>query len=72
MLAGTIVLGAYFYLRLSLPTVSGEVQVGNLTAPVEVLRDARFALGFVQMEMNRRIASGRVAEANVRHLASLP
>ena len=75
---------AYFYVRLSLPRVSGEVELAGLAAPVEILRDrhgiphifaeseadAQFALGFVhaqdrlwQMEMNRRIASGRMAEA---------
>ena len=80
---GCVVLGAYFYLRLSLAQVSGEVTLAGLEAPVEVLRDAhgvphifarserdaQFALGFVhaqdrlwQLEMNRRIGSGRMAE----------
>ena len=84
VLVGTIAAAAYFYVRLSLPRVSGEVALAGLEAPVEVLRDAhgiphifarserdaQFALGYVhaqdrlwQMEMNRRIASGRMAEA---------
>jgi penicillin G amidase len=78
-----LLLGAFWYLRLSLPKVSGELEVTGLSAPVEVLRDAegiphifaaseadaQFALGFVhaqdrlwQMEMNRRIGAGRMAE----------
>lgn len=76
-------LSGYFYLRLSLPQMSGELTVTGLTAPVDVLRDAhgiphifasserdvQFALGFVhaqdrlwQLEMNRRIGAGRMAE----------
>jgi penicillin amidase len=83
VLVGCVALGAYFYLRLSLPQVAGEIEVAGLAAPVEVLRDAhgiphifarsesdaQFALGFVhaqdrlwQLEMNRRIGSGRMAE----------
>lgn len=82
MLAGAALCG-YFYLRLSLPKIDGEIELAGIDATVEVLRDARgvphifarserdaqFALGFVhaqdrlwQMEMNRRIASGRLAE----------
>jgi penicillin amidase len=73
----------YLAVRLSLPALSGELEIAGLDAPVEVLRDAhgiphiyaaserdaQLALGFVhaqdrlwQMEMNRRIASGRLAE----------
>jgi penicillin amidase len=84
LLAGGAALGGYFYLRLSLPQLTGEVELAGLEAPVEVLRDAhgiphifarserdaQFALGFVhaqdrlwQLEMNRRIGSGRMAEA---------
>ncbi|HUQ75206.1 MAG TPA: penicillin acylase family protein [Burkholderiales bacterium] len=84
LLAGAGAMGAYSYLRLSLPRVAGEMQISGVAAPIEVLRDphgiphifaqserdAHFALGFVhaqdrlwQMEMNRRIASGRLAEA---------
>ncbi|HTM61435.1 MAG TPA: penicillin acylase family protein [Burkholderiales bacterium] len=76
-------LAGYFYLRLSLPRVSGEIEVAGIDGAVEILRDAhgiphifarserdaQFALGFVhaqdrlwQLEMNRRIASGRLAE----------
>jgi penicillin G amidase len=76
-------LAGYFFLRQSLPRLAGEVRLGGLSAPVEVVRDANavphifaktwddahFALGFVhaqdrlwQMEMNRRIAAGRLAE----------
>jgi penicillin amidase len=83
IVVGSALLGGYFYLRLSLPQVSGEIKVAGLQAPVEVLRDAhgiphifasserdaQFALGFVhaqdrlwQLEMNRRIGSGRMAE----------
>ena len=83
LLAAFAGLGGYFYLRLSLPQTSGEIEVAGLSAPVEILRDrhgiphifaaseadAQFALGFVhaqdrlwQLEMNRRIGSGRVAE----------
>ena len=75
--------GAYLYLRQSLPRTEGEVVVRGLENDVEVLRDrhgiphiyasfvadAYFALGFVhaqdrlwQMEMSRRIGSGRLAE----------
>ena len=75
--------GAYLYLRQSLPKTGGEIAVAGLQNDVEVLRDrhgiphiyasfvadAYFALGFVhaqdrlwQMEMNRRIAAGRLAE----------
>ena len=82
-LAGCAALGAYSYLRLSLPRVAGEIELASLEQPVEVLRDAhgiphifarsesdaQFALGFVhaqdrlwQLEMNRRIGAGRLAE----------
>jgi penicillin amidase len=78
-----VLLGAWSYLRLSLPKTTGELELTGLAAPVEILRDrhgiphifasseadAQFALGFVhaqdrlwQLEMNRRIAAGRVAE----------
>ena len=83
LVLGGAALGGYFYLRLSLPKLAGELQIAGLDAPVEILRDAhgvphifarserdaQFALGFVhaqdrlwQLEMNRRIASGRLAE----------
>jgi penicillin amidase len=83
IVVGSAALGAYFYLRLSLPQVAGEIEVAGLNAPVEVLRDAhgiphvfaqsesdaQFALGFVhaqdrlwQLEVNRRIGAGRMAE----------
>jgi penicillin amidase len=83
IVVGGAVLSGYFYLRLSLPQMSGELTVTGLTAPVDVLRDAhgiphifasserdvQFALGFVhaqdrlwQLEMNRRIGAGRMAE----------
>src|SRR5579859_473871 len=79
-----VLVGAYLYLRQSLPETTGELQLSGLEAPVEILRDehgiphifaasvadAQFALGFVhaqdrlwQMEMDRRIAAGRLAEA---------
>jgi penicillin G amidase len=78
-----VLLGAYGYLRLSLPQTSGEIELAGIGAPVEILRerngiphifasseaDAQFALGFAhaqdrlwQLEMNRRIGAGRVAE----------
>ena len=80
---GGATLGGYFYLRLSLPQTTGELEIAGLDAPVEILRDAhgiphvfarserdaQFALGFLhaqdrlwQLEINRRIASGRLAE----------
>ena len=83
LILGGVAAGGYFYARLSLPQIEGEIAVAGLEAPVEVLRDAhgiphifarserdaQFALGFVhaqdrlwQLEMNRRIASGRLAE----------
>jgi penicillin G amidase len=83
LVAGCAGLGAFLYLRLSLPQTTGEIDVAGIAAPVEILRDrhgiahifaaseadAQFALGFVhaqdrlwQLEMNRRIGSGRVAE----------
>lgn len=73
----------YLYLRHSLPKLEGEVSAPELTAAVDVLRDAygiphifaasqsdaAYALGYAhaqdrlwQMEMNRRIGSGRLAE----------
>jgi len=78
-----VLVGAYLYLRQSLPETTGELELGGLEAPVEILRDqhgiphifaasltdAQFALGFVhaqdrlwQMEIDRRIAAGRLAE----------
>ena len=78
-----VLVGAYVYLRQSLPKTEGEIALAGLAAAVEVLRDrhgiphifaasledAHFALGFVhaqdrlwQMEMSRRIGSGRLAE----------
>jgi penicillin amidase len=64
VLVGATALGAYFYLRLSLPQATGEIEVAGLEAPVEVLRDAhgiphifarsegdaQFALGFVHAQ----------------------
>ena len=82
-LTALALVGAYLYLRQSLPKVEGEVRLAGLSAPVEVLRDrygvphifaasyedASFALGYAhaqdrlwQLEMNRRIAAGRLAE----------
>jgi len=73
----------YWVCTSSLPLIAGQLQVGGLGAPVDIVRDhegvphifarseadAYFALGFVhaqdrlwQMEMNRRIAAGRLAE----------
>ena len=59
-----LLLGAFGYLRLSLPKTSGEMEVAGLSAAVEVLRDAegiphifaaseadaQFALGFVHAQ----------------------
>jgi penicillin G amidase len=80
---GCALLAVWFYLRLSLPKTSGEIEVAGIQSAVEILRDrhgiphifasseadAQFALGFVhaqdrlwQLEMNRRIGAGRVAE----------
>lgn len=76
-------LGAYVYLRQSLPLVNGTVSVVGVSAPVEIVRDADaiphifastrldalFGLGYVhaqdrlwQMELQRRIGHGRLAE----------
>ena len=84
IVVGSVAAVGFFYLRLSLPQINGELELAGLEAQVEVLRDAhgiphifanserdaQFALGFVhaqdrlwQMEMNRRIGSGRMAEA---------
>jgi len=75
--------GAWFWLRTSLPPSSGTLALAGLEKPVEVLfddagvptiraqneRDAAMALGYLhaanrlfQMELNRRVASGRLAE----------
>ncbi len=83
LVATLICAAAYLYLRQSLPQLEGEVRAPELSAPVEVLRDAYgiphiyaasqpdavYALGYVhaqdrlwQMEMNRRIGAGRLAE----------
>lgn len=84
VLAGLAVSGSYILARLSLPTINGEVKVGQtLTGPVDILRDrnaiahiraasrndAAFGLGYAhaqdrlwQMEIQRRIAAGRLAE----------
>lgn len=83
-IAGLALGGLYIIARLSLPTINGEVKVGQLLAgPVEILRDrnavahvrassrndAAFGLGYAhaqdrlwQMEVQRRIAAGRLAE----------
>jgi penicillin G amidase len=84
--------GAYLYLRQSLPKTGGEVAIAGLQNDVEVLRDrhgiphiyasfvadAYFALGFVhaqdrlwQMEISRRIGSGRLAEVFGREALEL-
>lgn len=77
--------GAYTTARLSLPDVSGDVQVpATLSGSVEILRDrnavphiraasrsdAAFGLGYAhaqdrlwQMEVQRRVAAGRLSEA---------
>ncbi|MBI3373556.1 MAG: penicillin acylase family protein [Betaproteobacteria bacterium] len=78
-----VAVGLYFYLRLSLPKIDGEIRIAGISGQVEIMRDAygiphiyaasvedaNFALGYVhaqdrlwQMEMNRRIAAGRLAE----------
>lgn len=84
ILAGLAVSGSYILARLSLPTINGEVKVGQtLAGPVDILRDrnaiphiraasrndAAFGLGYAhaqdrlwQMEVQRRIAAGRLAE----------
>ncbi len=63
-LAVVAVAGAYFYLQRSLPTDEGEIRLGGLLRPVEVLRDnygiphitassledAIYALGFVHAQ----------------------
>jgi penicillin amidase len=63
-LAVVAVAGAYFYLQRSLPTDEGEIRLGGLARPVEVLRDnygiphitasslddAIYALGFVHAQ----------------------
>ncbi len=82
LLAG-VALSGYFYLRTSLPQMSGSLLTPGLTQVVEIVRDANaiphifakntfdayFALGYVhaqdrlwQLEMNRRVAAGRLAE----------
>ncbi|HRN19538.1 MAG TPA: penicillin acylase family protein [Trueperaceae bacterium] len=40
LLVVVLVAGGYFYLRTSLPKVSGEVRVEGLDGPVEIVRDA--------------------------------
>ncbi len=40
LLVVVLVAGGYFYLRTSLPKVSGEVRVEGLEGPVEIVRDA--------------------------------
>lgn len=40
VLAGVVPLAAYFWLRTSLPLVSGTVQVGGTDGPIEIIRDA--------------------------------
>ncbi|MDT3681718.1 MAG: penicillin acylase family protein [Truepera sp.] len=40
LLVVVLVAGGYFYLRTSLPKVSGEVRVKGLEGPVEIVRDA--------------------------------
>jgi penicillin amidase len=84
LLAGLATGGSYILARLSLPTINGEVKVGQtLTGPVDILRDrnsiphiraasrndAAFGLGYAhaqdrlwQMEVQRRVAAGRLAE----------
>ncbi len=78
-----VAIGAFAYLRQSLPDLEGELRLAGLPERVEVLRDregiphvfaaterdAHFALGVLhaqdrlwQMELQRRIAAGRVAE----------
>ncbi|MBI1943691.1 MAG: penicillin acylase family protein [Betaproteobacteria bacterium] len=82
-LLALLAIGAFLYLRQSLPRIDGEARLAGLAAPVEVLRDrygiphifaasledASFALGYVhaqdrlwQMEVNRRLGAGRLAE----------
>jgi penicillin G amidase len=40
VLVGVIALGAYFYLRRSLPQLDGTVTVSGLSAPVDIVRDS--------------------------------
>jgi len=92
LLAFVSAVGAYLYLRQSLPKTEGEIAVLRLENEVEVLRDrhgiphiyasfvtdAYFALGFVhaqdrlwQMEVSRRIGTGRLAEVLGREALEL-
>lgn len=41
ILAGVVPLAAYFWLRTSLPLVSGTVQVGGTDGPIEIVRDGK-------------------------------
>ena len=64
VLAALVLAGAYFYLQRSLPKEDGEIRLGGLEKPVEVLRDAYgiphiraaslddaiYALGFVHAQ----------------------
>ena len=81
---GLLAVGAsYFWLRSSLPQISGTLSLAGLSDDVEIIRDkqgiphiyaktdtdAFFALGVVhaqdrlwQMELNRRVAAGRLSE----------
>src|SRR5438874_518365 len=78
-----VCLAVYAYVRRSLPVLDGELTVPDLSAPVDIVRDADaiphifaaterdalYALGYVhaqdrlwQMEFQRRIGHGRLAE----------
>lgn len=64
LLAVAVAAAAYLYLRTSLPTIDGDVQIAGLEAPVDVVRDqhaiphifaksprdAYFAMGFVHAQ----------------------
>ncbi|MEM6261288.1 MAG: penicillin acylase family protein [Bacteroidota bacterium] len=82
LLLGILIAGGWVWLKSSVPTYEGNVEIPSMEAPAEVLfdnwgiphitanseRDAFRALGYVQaqerlfqMEMLRRLASGRLA-----------
>jgi penicillin G amidase len=78
-----ILLALVWYRSASQPQLDGQIRLGGISAPVDIVRDAEgvphiyaqsavdayFALGFVhaqdrlwQLELNRRIPAGRMAE----------
>jgi penicillin amidase len=83
VVVGVTIWAYLHFIKAPLPVTQGELKIGGLNAPVEVLRDQWgvphiyaknhhdlfFAQGFVQaqdrlfqMEINRRLASGRLSE----------